>query len=111
MEIIARLIELKPNSTKKVDAWTEHINSHRKDAIASIQAEGVSIESWFSFSLEDKEYLLCYMRVESITQSRKVAASSENPIDAFHQQFKVDTWVRGSGAIGKLLVDLPADAG
>jgi hypothetical protein len=38
--------------------------------------------------------------------SQKVAAKSESPVDAYHQQFKVDTWVRGAGAVGTLLLDL-----
>jgi hypothetical protein len=37
------------------------------------------------------------------------AAASESPIDAYHQQFKVDSWVRSAGAVGKVLVDLTAD--
>ncbi len=106
MEVMMRLIELKPNSAEKVQAWAEHINAHRANALASLQAEGVSIESWFSLSLDGKEYLVCYMRADSMEKAQQVAATSENPIDAYHQQFKVDTWVRGAGAVGKLLVDL-----
>jgi len=47
---------------------------------------------------------LCYMRADSMEESQKVAAKSENPVDAY--QFKVDTWVRWAGAVGKLLLDL-----
>jgi len=106
VEIFARLIELKPGSAEKVDAWAAHLNAHRESVLASIQAEGVAIESWFSLSLEGKDYLLCYMRADSMEESQKVAAKSENPVDAYHQQFKVDTWVRWAGAVGKLLLDL-----
>ncbi len=111
MEVMARLIELKPNSGERVQAWAEHINAHRAKALASLQSEGVSIESWFSLSLEGKEYLLCYMRADSMEKSQQVAANSENPVDAYHQQFKVDTWVRGAGAVGQLLVDLSLSRG
>ena len=109
MGVIARLIELKPNSAEKVQSWAEHINTHRASALESLKLEGVSVESWFSLSLDGKEYLLCYMRAESIERSQQVAAKSENPVDSYHQQFKVDTWVRGAGAVGKLLVDLSPD--
>ena len=108
MEVFARLIELKPGSAERVQAWAEHIDAHRANAVASLKSEGVSIESWFALSLEGKEYLLCYMRAESMQKSQQVAAKSDNPVDAYHQQFKVDTWVRGAGAVGKLLVDLSA---
>lgn len=61
MDIFMRLIELKPESSERVDAWAEHINAHREKALQSLQAEGVSIESWFSLSLGGKDYLVCYM--------------------------------------------------
>ena len=111
METIARLIELKPGSMEKVQAWAAFINTHRDNAMASLKAEGVAAESWFSLSLEGKEYLLCYMRADSMEGSEQVAARSDNPVDVVHQQFKMDTWVRGAGAVGKLLVDLSESHG
>ena len=106
MEISARLIELKPDSADRVREWAGHIDAHREQALASLKCEGVTVESWFSLSLEGKDYLLCYMRADSLLKSQQIAADSVNPVDAYHQQFKIDTWVRGAGAIGKLLVDL-----
>jgi hypothetical protein len=109
VETIARLIELKPNSDEKVRAWAEHMDAHRAEALASLKAEGVSTESWFAVSLGEKEYLLCYMRADSIKGSHQVASTSEYAVDAYHHQFKVDTWVRGGGAVGRLLIDLSSD--
>ncbi|MCX7063240.1 MAG: DUF6176 family protein [Proteobacteria bacterium] len=109
MDIFARLIELKPGSADRVDAWAAHLNAHRASALESLRAEGVSVESWFSVSLDGKDYLLCYMRADSMEESQKVAAKSQNLVDAYHQQFKVDTWVRGAGVVGKLLLDLSPD--
>jgi hypothetical protein len=48
VETIARLIELKPGSMEKVQAWAAFINTHRDSAMASLKAEGVAAESWFS---------------------------------------------------------------
>jgi len=106
LEIFARIIELKPGSADRVDAWTKLINAHQSAAVEALEAEGGSVESWFSLSLNGKDYLLCYMRADSMEHSQDVASKSANPVDACHQQFKVDTWVRGAGAVGKLLVDL-----
>jgi hypothetical protein len=106
MEVVLRLIELKPGSRDRVVAWAEYVNAHRARAIDSIKAEGVLVETWFSLSLGEKDYLLCYMRAKSMEEAQKVAAMSDNPIDAYHHQFKVDTWIRGAGAVGELLVDL-----
>jgi hypothetical protein len=44
------------------------------------------------------------MRAESITRSHEVVQSSPHAIDAYHQQFKKDTW--GTGKSARLLVDL-----
>ena len=106
VEILARLIELKPGSSEQVHDWAKFISEHRLAALETLRAEGVMIESWFSLSLHDKDYLLCYMRVDSMSRAEQVAASSSNPVDVYHQQFKVNTWVRGAGCEGKLLVDL-----
>jgi len=106
VETVARLIEIKPGTDAKVQAWARHINANRSAALESLEAEGVSIETWFSLSLEGKRYLLCYMRTDSLRRSQEVAAQSANPIDAYHEQFKAAAWIRGSGAVASLLVDL-----
>ncbi len=111
MEISARLIELKPGTAAQVQDWGDFINAHRETALATLRAEGVMIESWFSLSLHGKDYLLCYMRADSMAQAEKVAAGALNPVDTYHQQFKVNTWVRGAGADGTLLVDLAVNGG
>jgi hypothetical protein len=109
MQIVAHVIELKPGSADRVEEWATHVRAHREQAEETLRAEGVAVESWFSFSLGGKDYLLSYMRAESMEEAQRVAAASQNPIDAYHQQFKIDTWVRGGGAVGELLVDLVGD--
>jgi hypothetical protein len=109
MEVVAHLIELKPGSSKRVEDWAEYVRAHRGQAEETLKAEGVDVESWFSFSIDGKDYLLCYMRTKSFEEAQRVVRDSQHPIDAFHQQFKIDTWVRGGGAVGHLLVDLLGD--
>jgi hypothetical protein len=106
MQIFAELIELKPGSSKRVEEWAEHVRANREQAEETLRAEGVAVESWFALSIEGKDYLLSYMRVESMEEAQRVVGESQHPIDAYHQQFKIDTWVRGGGAVGALLVDL-----
>lgn len=104
MDVVANIIELKPNSLDRVEEWATTLTERANEAIETIRNEGVKIESWFHLSLDGKDYLLCYMRVESIKEAHEVAKSSPHAIDAYHQQFKKDTWVTGKSA--RLLVDI-----
>ena len=108
MDAFARLIKLKPGSSERVREWATTMNARKAEAEATLRDEHVDIESWFSITLDGEDYLICYMRAESLEEAQKIAARSSHPIDAIHQQFKVDTWVRGAGAVGTLLVDLAA---
>ena len=106
MEAFARLIKLKPCSHERVRAWAATMNARKAEAEATLRDEHVDVESWFSITLDGEDYLICYMRAESLEAAQTIASQSPHPIDAIHQQFKVDTWVRGAGAVGTLLVDL-----
>lgn len=105
-DVVATLIELKPGASRHVQDWARYINEHYSDAVATLRAEGVTIESWFAVNVGGKEYLLCYMRAESIEQAHQVAGAADNHIDAFHNKFKEDAWVKGGHINADLLVDL-----
>lgn len=104
MDVVANIIELKSNSLDRVEEWATTLNERADEAIETLQDEDVRIESWFHLSLDGKDYLLCYMRAESIKKAHEVVQSSPHAIDAYHQQFKRDTW--GAGKSARLLVDL-----
>ena len=106
MDVTASLIKLKPNSLARVEEWAETINRRQAEALATLKDEGVELESWFYVQVEGSDYLLCFMRSESMTKATEAAGRSEHEIDAYHHQFKADTWVRGGVVTGKLLVDL-----
>ena len=108
MDVFARLIQLKPNSKDRVLAWAKEISARRDEARESLRREGVSIESYHLMTLGDVDYLLLYMRTQDMDQAIATGAESDSAIDAIHQQFKVDTWVRGRGCVGELLLDLEA---
>jgi len=104
MKIVAGVIELKPNSMEQVEEWATTINNRIDEAIETLKDEGVEIESWFHLSLDGKDYLLSYMRADSLKKAQDTVKDSKHDIDAYHQQFKKDTWVGGTKA--RLLVDL-----
>ena len=109
MDVVARLIELKPGSEQRVREWAAFLSRHRDEANETLRNEGVDIESWFDVALDGKRYLLCYIRAASMQEAEAVAGMSKSEVDEYHQQFKVDTWVRGRGAVGRLLIDLGAN--
>jgi hypothetical protein len=109
MDVSARLIELKPGTEERVRQWAAFLSRHRDEANETLRNEGVDIESWFEVALDGKRYLLCYIRAASIQEAEAVAGRSTSAVDEYHQQFKVDTWVRGRGAAGRPLIDLGAD--
>jgi hypothetical protein len=105
MDLSATLIELKPGTTSLVEDWRKFISENLNLALDSIRSEGVEIESWFLVQLEGKDYLLCYMRANSLKNAIEVGSTSENPVDVVHKQF-LRTACVGRAASGKLLVDL-----
>ena len=84
------LIQLKSNSMGNVEAWQQELNARKDEAIETLKAEGVSIESWFHVELEGQDYLIAYMRAENIAKAQQIGRESQFPIDAMHKKFKMN---------------------
>ncbi|WP_065994169.1 DUF6176 family protein [Acinetobacter defluvii] len=106
MDVDAVLIKLKANSMQNVEAWQTELTTRKAEAIETLKAEGVFVESWFYMELEGQDYLIAYMRAEDIAKAQHIGRESHFPIDAMHKQFK-QNWERGYKAT--LLVDLEND--
>jgi hypothetical protein len=92
MEVSCNLIKLKPGSLPMVRRWAETLNSRMKEVLATLHDETVVIESVFLLSRGDGDYLVYYMRAQSMAKAREAVRSSPHEIDAFHQQFKKTAW-------------------
>ena len=103
MDVGAVLIRLKANTQAKVEAWQQEIQRRKAEAIQTLQAEGVTIESWFQLELNGEHYLLAYMRAKDLAYAQQVARKSCFDIDQVHRQFK-QHWEQVIPA--QLLVDL-----
>ncbi|WP_332604238.1 DUF6176 family protein [Acinetobacter sp. ESBL14] len=103
MDVGAVLIRLKANTQAKVEAWQQEIQRRKAEAIQTLQAEGVTVESWFQLELNGEHYLLAYMRAKDLAYAQQVARKSCFDIDQVHQQFK-QHWEQVIPA--QLLVDL-----
>ena len=60
MDVGAVLIKLKTNTLANVEAWQQEIEQRKAEAIQTLQAEGVKVESWFQLELDGNHYLLAY---------------------------------------------------
>ncbi|MGA6138034.1 DUF6176 family protein [Acinetobacter dispersus] len=102
MDVGAVLIKLKANSMADVEVWQREIQQRKAEAIQTLQAEGVTVESWFQLELNGDHYLLAYMRAKDIAYAHQVARNSRFEIDQVHRQFK-QHWEQVISA--QLLVD------
>jgi hypothetical protein len=103
-QIICRRIKLKPGSLPKVREWVQVIHDRQQEAFATLKDEGVFIESAFLDHASDGDYLIYYLRAESLSKASAVVAQSQHDIDRYHRQFQQETWE--SGTTLELLIDL-----
>ena len=92
MDVGAALIKLKPNTWSKVKTWQQQFEQRKVEAIETLQAEGVTVESWFHVQIEGQDYLIAYMRAVDLVKAQQMAKTSPFEIDQVHQQFKRDCW-------------------
>lgn len=103
MDVGAVLIKLKSNALDHVDSWKNELNERKTEAVETLRAENVSIESWFHVSLQGQDYLIAYMRAEDISRAQAIGRKSQFPIDQVHKAFK-QNWEKVIPAT--LLIDL-----
>lgn len=104
MQIRAHRIKLKAGSLERVRQWAAELTCRRDEALATLRDETVILECFFLEQTEDGDYLIGMMCVENFEQSRAAVERSLHSIDAYHQQFKKDTWESGKRL--ELLVEL-----
>ena len=92
METVCTKVRLKPGSLDRVREWATELRTRSDEVLASLRDEGVVIESVFLDSDEQGDFLIYYMKAQSLEEAQAVVQSSPHPIDSYHQQFKVDTW-------------------
>ncbi len=97
-------VRLKPGSLPRVREWAAVINARKAEALATLEAESVVLESFFLDSSEAGDYLIGYIRAGSLAQAADAAERSTHDIDALHKSFQKDTWETGERL--ELLVDL-----
>jgi hypothetical protein len=106
MEVAAGLIKLKPDSGSKVDEWRDPMTSRLDEALATLVNEGVQIESWFRIKIEGQDYLLWYMRADSMKEVFEVSQTFKHPIDKYHYETMASITAPDGNIVAKPLLDL-----
>jgi hypothetical protein len=98
-------IALKPGSLPLVREWAKTLaEDRRSEALATMMEEGVTVESYFLESGPGGDYLVAYMRADSLERAASVASASDQDIDRYHQEVKQKAW--GERTSLEPLVDL-----
>ena len=106
MEVAAGLIKLNPDSESKVDEWRDTMKSRMDEALATLVHEGAQIESWFRIKIEGQDYLLWYMRAESMKKVFDVSRTFKHPIDKYHYELMASITAPNGNIVAKQLLDL-----
>lgn len=72
--------------------WAAFVTANREQALESMAAEGVTIESVFLQEAEEEAFLVYYMRTASIERAQQVASESASAIEKYHREFKRKAW-------------------
>jgi hypothetical protein len=92
IETRAFRIKLKSDSQDRVKTWVAEIMRRQAEALETMRAETVYLECFFLEESIEGNYLIAVMSAKSFEKSEKAAKKSKYALDAFHQQFKKDTW-------------------
>ena len=103
-QAVCALVKLKTGTVAKARDWAAHITTNHAQALQSLAAEGVTIESVFLHEANDEAFLIYYMRSASIARAQQVARESVAEIEQHHREFKRHAWESVSSL--ELLLDL-----
>lgn len=107
MDIKCAIIELKPNSRHAVKEWSKTLNERKDEVLETLKQEGIKVESAFLTAIEDKDYLIYYVRAENVHHAIQTTQTSSLNIDIYHKKFKKNTWNKHIET--QLLLDVTTD--
>ena len=85
-------VELAPESRARVKEWAAEILRRRPEALATLQQEGVTVESVFLEAVAGTDYLVYYMRAQDMKRALAAGRTIADDIQRYHRQFQKDTW-------------------
>jgi Family of unknown function (DUF6176) len=106
MEVAAGLIKLNLDADSKVAEWRDTMTNRMEEALATLVHEGAQIESWFRVKIDGQDYLLWYMRAESMKKVFEVSRTFKHSIDKYHYDLMDRITAPKGNIAANLLLDL-----
>jgi hypothetical protein len=96
-------IRLRPGSLARAREWAAEVNGRPEEVLATPRDEGVVVESVFLGSDGEGDFVIYYMRAESLEGAMETYRKSTHAIDEYHRRFQQDTF--GKWETLELLID------
>jgi len=85
-------VRLQPGCEAEVAAWAAELNRRSDEVLATLAAEGVTLEAAFLDHQADGVSLIYVMHAADFGHAVAVAKASAAPIDTYHRDFKQRCW-------------------
>jgi hypothetical protein len=96
-------IKLRSGSLDRVREWAAELNRRADEVLATLRDEGIVVESAFLDSTDEGDFLIYYMKAESLERAREVGRKSAHAVDEYYHQFQRETFESGKQL--ELLID------
>ena len=96
-------VRLRRGSIERVREWADELNRRSDEVLETLRDEGVAIEAAFLDRTSEGDFLIYFMKAQSLSAAREVSRRSQHPIDEYHQRFWAD--VRESAEILEPQID------
>ena len=85
-------VRLRRGSIERVREWADELNRRSDEVLETLREEGVAIEAAFLDRTSEGDFLIYFMKAQSLEAAQEVGRRSQHPIDDYHQRFKADVW-------------------
>ncbi|WP_228840633.1 DUF6176 family protein [Candidatus Protochlamydia phocaeensis] len=78
--------KLKKGALPSVREWFRTLKERIHETMATLEQEGVIIESVFLDRIGEDDFLIYYMKAENIEKALEIYKKSTSPIDLYHKE-------------------------
>jgi PHP family Zn ribbon phosphoesterase len=94
-EIVLAKQKIEKGKTERLREWMEEITEREAEAVETLKSEGMHSETAFIEQTEESDFLIYYMKADSIEQVYESFEDSSHDIDQEHKQVMSDVLESG----------------